>query len=251
MRRSIVVGAVLAAAALGLWAAPAAAHNEWEPATAAPGSIVDLTLFAEDELPDAGTTQLDLQFPEPITVVALPEVPGWTATVVGGELGGAPATGVTWTGGPAPGDLELPITLGPLPSEPGRLQFRSVQTYDNGDVDSWIDDWPEGAPEPEHPGPVLDLVAGGPGSIPATTAAPATTTTSTTVASTTTLPAGDDQASGDEDDSNSSALPIVIGVLVVLAAAGGAYAVIRSRRASAAEPDDGGSSDTGTGEPPA
>src|SRR5262245_32821356 len=150
------------------------AHNEFEPATAAPGSVVDLQLFVEDEAPDAGTTKVALQFPEPITVVALPDVEGFTATVEGGELGGAPATGVTWEGGPAADDLELPITLGPLPGEPGRLQFKSVQTYDNGDEEAWIADWPEGAPEPDHPGPVLDLVAGGPGSVPPSTAATTT-----------------------------------------------------------------------------
>ena len=71
------------AAALAFVAGPAAAHNEFEPATAAPGSIATLTLLAEDELPDAGTNKLELQFPEPITVVELPAVDGWTATVVG------------------------------------------------------------------------------------------------------------------------------------------------------------------------
>ncbi len=140
MRRVIASG-VAAIAALVLVAAPVAAHNEWEPETAAPGSIIDLTLFVEDEQPDAGTTTVELHFPVPITVAALPAVQGWTATLMDGELGG-PATGVTWAGGPAPGDVDLPIRLGPLPSEPGRLQFKTVQTYDNGEVDRWIDDWP-------------------------------------------------------------------------------------------------------------
>lgn len=217
MRRLIVSGVVFAAA-LVLVAGPVSAHNEFEPAEAAPGSIAELTFFAEDELPDAGTTKVELQFPQAITVVALPAVEGWTATVVGGQLG-SPATGVTWEGGPAPGDVEFPITLGPLPAEPGRLQFKSIQTYDNGDSDAWIADWPEGAPEPENPGPVLDLVAGAPGSIPATTDAPTTTTEA-------------EQAASDEsdDDSDSSALPIAIGVVVILAAAGGAFVYFRSRR---------------------
>ncbi|HEY3139708.1 MAG TPA: DUF1775 domain-containing protein [Acidimicrobiales bacterium] len=233
MRRVIVSGGI-AVAAIALLARPAAAHNEWDPETAAPGSIVELTLFAEDEQPDAGTTKLELQFPQPITVTALPALPGWTATVVGGQLGG-PATGVTWEGGPEPGDVNFPITLGPLPAEPGRLQFKSIQTYDNGEVDRWIEDWPEGAPEPDHPGPVLELVAGGPGSIPATTATTGgSTTTTTTRASTTTQAeqaAGDSESEDEDDDSN--ALPIVLGVAVVaLAAAGGAFAFIRSRRSS-------------------
>jgi Domain of unkown function (DUF1775) len=64
-------------------------------------------------------------------------------------------------GQPRAGDLKLPITLGPLPTDPGRLQLKVLQTWSNGDVDHWIDEWPEGAPEPGNPGPVLDLVAGG------------------------------------------------------------------------------------------
>jgi periplasmic copper chaperone A len=229
MRRVIVSG-VAAAAALVAAAAPAAAHNEWEPSTAAPGSVVDLTLSVAGEQPDAGTTTVELFFPAPITVAALPAVPGWTATLMDGQVG-EPASGVTWTGGPTPGDVELPIRLGPLPSEPGRLQFKTVQTYDNGEVDRWIDEWPEGAPEPPAPGPVLDLVAGGPGSIPATTAAPSTTaaTTTTTAASTTTTEA--DLAAAD-DDSDGNAVPWVIAAVALLAIAGGGFAYLRYRTSS-------------------
>jgi uncharacterized protein YcnI len=230
MRRAIASG-VAAAAALLAVAAPAAAHNEWEPATAAPGSVVDLTLFVEGEQPDAGTTTVELFFPAPLTVAALPAVPGWTATLVDGQLGG-PASGVTWTGGPTPGDLELPIRLGPLPGNPGRLQFKTVQTYDNGEVDRWIDEWPEGAPEPPAPGPVLDLVPGGPGSVPATTAAPTTTaaTTTTTAASTTTTEADKAAAEDADDDSDGSFVPWVVAAVVILAVAGGGFAFLRWRR---------------------
>jgi periplasmic copper chaperone A len=229
MRRVIVSG-VAAAAVLVVAAAPAAAHNEWEPSTAAPGSVVDLTLFVAGEQPDAGTTTVELFFPAPITVAALPAVPGWTATLMDGQVGG-PASGVTWTGGPTPGDVELPIRLGPLPSEPGRLQFKTVQTYDNGTVHRWIDEWPEGAPEPPAPGPVLDLVPGGPGSIPATTAAPSTTaaTTTTTAAPTTTTEA---ELAAADDDSDGNAVPWVIAAVVILAVAGGGFAYLRSRRSS-------------------
>lgn len=229
--RRVFVACLVAVGAIALSALPAAAHAEWEPATAAPGSIIDLTLFAEDEQPAAGTTKVELQFPQPITVVELPPVAGWTATPMGGEVG-SPVTAVTWQGGPAPGDVLLPITLGPLPDAPGRLQFKALQTYDNGEEDAWIAEWPEGAPEPDNPGPVLDLVGGGPGSIPAsssTTAAP----TTTTVASTTTET--DQAAAGDtDDDSGSSAVPIAIAAAVIVAGAGGAYVWARSRRSHGA-----------------
>lgn len=230
MRRVIASG-VIVVAALVLVAPRVAAHNEWEPATAAPGTVVDLTLFVEDEQPEAGTTRVELFFPAPITVAALPAVPGWTATLMDGELGG-PASGVTWAGGPAPGDAEFSIRLGPLPSESRRLQFKTVQTYDNGEVDRWIDEWPEGAPEPPAPGPVLDLVPGGPGSIPATTTSPTTTTASTTTTTAATTTAETDQTAAQEtdDDSGSSLVPVVVVAVVLLAVAGGVFAFLRSRR---------------------
>lgn len=251
MRRALVsgaVGALVFVSVLVLGVGRAGAHNEFEPATAAPGSVVELTLFVEDEAPDAGTTKVQLQFPEAITVVALPEVPGFTTTVQGGALG-APATGVTWEGGPAADSLELPITLGPLPGDPGRLQFKSIQTYDDGEEEAWIADWPEGAPEPDHPGPVLDLVAGGPGSIPPTTAAPTTTEApATTEAPTTTAAPADDEAasssSSDDDDGGSSAVPIVIGVIVLLAVIAGGAWYLRSRSSTDTP------ADTLTDEPP-
>jgi Domain of unkown function (DUF1775) len=230
MRRVIASG-MAAATALVVVAAPAAAHNEWEPATAAPGSVVDLTLFVEDEQPDAGTTTVELFFPSPITVAALPAVPGWTATPMDGQVGG-PASGVTWAGGPAPGDLELPIRLGPLPGDPGRLQFKTVQTYASGVVDRWIDEWPEGAPEPPAPGPVLDLVPGAPGSIPATTAAPTTTAAAPTTTAATTTTTEADQAAADDTDNGSddNVVPWVVAAVVILAVAGGGFAYLRTRR---------------------
>jgi len=56
-----------------------------------------------------------------------------------GQVGGAPAKGVTWTrptGGPGESP-EFPITLGPLPDREGPLVFNVVQTYSNGDVVNW------------------------------------------------------------------------------------------------------------------
>jgi Domain of unkown function (DUF1775) len=224
--RRLAVTCAAAVGALLLAAAPALAHNEWEPATAAPGSTPQLRLKVEDERTDAGTAKVELIFPAPITVAALPAVPGWTATVTGGKVGGS-GTGIVWSGGPAPGDLALPVTLGPLPGQPGRMQFKVLQTYDDGSVDRWIDEWAAGAPEPGAPGPVLDLV--GPAVAPSTTAGSATTAPSTTAPATT--EAG--QAAAEDDDSGTSALPIVVAVVVLAAVAGGLALFLRSRRRQA------------------
>ena len=134
---------------------------------------------------------------------------------------GGPATGVTWEGGPNPDDVMLPITLGPLPDQPGRLQFKVVQTYDNGTVDRWIDDWPEGAEEPLNPGPVLGLVPGAAGTIPATTAPPTTAAPTTTTTAATAAPEDEAAAEDSDDDSGTNPAVWLIPVAIVVAAAAG------------------------------
>jgi hypothetical protein len=241
MRRCGVVAAV--ASAVVVLSAPAAfAHSEFEPSTAAPGSVITLTLHLENEQSDAGTTNVDLRFPEgqTLTVAELPAVDGWTATLQGGDTVPGPATGVVWSR-PASSaspddDPELPVRLGPLPAQLGRLQFKVLQTYSNGEVDRWIDDWPAGAPEPDAPGPVVDLVAGGPGDVPASTA-PATTVApaTTTEPSTTSTTASDSASAADDDgDDDGNAAPVIIGIIAAIVVIGGGAAAIAARRRRAA-----------------
>ena len=152
------------------------AHAEFDLDEVAPGSIVALHLSVENESQTAGTTQVELRFPQPLVIVELPTVEGWTATAVDGTVG-AEAIGVLWVRPTASPDEDpsLPLTIGPLPASEGRMQFKVLQTYSDGTEDAWISDWPVGEPEPDKPGPVLDLVAGAPGTIPEST----TTTTTT------------------------------------------------------------------------
>jgi hypothetical protein len=160
------------AVAAGLLAIPsvASAHSELDPDEVAPGSIVALHLVLENESDTAGTTMVELRFPEPLVIVDLPASGCWTAEPVDGAIG-AEAIGVTWTRPSADpsDDPMLPLTIGPLPDTEGRLQFKVVQTYSDGHEDAWIDDWPEDQPEPPNPGPILNLVAGAPGTVPAST----------------------------------------------------------------------------------
>ena len=157
-----------------------AAHSELDPGEVAPGSIVALHLVLENESDTAGTTMVELRFPEPLVIVDLPAAGCWSAEPVEGAIG-AEAIGVTWTRPSADpsDDPVLPLTIGPLPDTEGRLQFKVVQTYSDGSEDAWIDDWPEDQPEPPNPGPILDLVAGAPGTVPASSevAEPAVTET--------------------------------------------------------------------------
>jgi uncharacterized protein YcnI len=197
-RSAWLLGSASAAVLLAL-PSVASAHSELDPDEVAPGSIVALHLVLENESDTAGTTMVELRFPEPLVIIDLPATGCWTAQPVEGAIG-AEAIGVTWTRPSADpsDDPVLPLTIGPLPDTEGQLQFKVVQTYSDGHEDAWIDDWPEGQPEPPNPGPILNLVAGAPGtvppsseaeqpateSVPALTVAEATEPTEATVAGT-------------------------------------------------------------------
>ncbi len=68
---------------------------------------------------------------------------------------------IKWTGGQIkPGEFDtFSVSVGTLPYNVDSLAFPAVQTYDNGQMVSWIDPAVEGQPEPEHPAPVLHLTA--------------------------------------------------------------------------------------------
>lgn len=232
MRRQLLF--VFTVSLLALVPAGAAfAHAGFTPDEVGPGLQISLTLTAADERDGAAIVEVELVFPEDVTVplVEAPPVAGWTAA--------ATDRGVSWRAStPVDGDVRLPVVIGPVPDTPGRLQFRVLQTYDDGDVDRWIEDWPAGGPEPEMPGPVLDVVEGGPGSPPPPTSATTATTaaaTSTTAGSTTssgapTTVAGEAAAAAD-DDEGADLGPVfaVVGAAVVIAGLG-AYFTRRARR---------------------
>jgi periplasmic copper chaperone A len=242
--RSLVVGAIVTVTVLA-GAGRAWAHAALEPSTAAPGSVITLTLEVANEISGQSTTKVQLLFPDgmPIPVVELPPVPGWTANVEGGSLGAdSTATGVTWSrpSGPVNEAARLPIRLGPLPETAQRLQFPVLQTYSNGEEVRWIEPSTEEGEEPEHPMPVLTLVPGGPGdpapppTAASTTTAPATSSTTGLEATTTARDEGDD----DEGDDGPSDALIVAGLLtaVVVIGAGIAFWVRARNRRDAGPP---------------
>jgi hypothetical protein len=225
IRSRFVTVTSVAALALGLGAAPAFAHAELSPDTAAAGSDQAFTLSLENESSTAGTVQVALYFPDgqEIPVLAVPDVGEWTGAPQGGAGGGPgalgdPAPGITWqraTGSPKD-DPELTFTLR-LPSRSGTIQMSVLQTYSDGSVDRWIEPWPAGQPEPERPGPRLTLTAATSstsGATPSsTTKAPATTTTE--------APAS---------DSTSSNRVLLIGGAVAIGVAIGLVVALRRRR---------------------
>ena len=221
MRRlaAVLLGSGLCVCALAL---PAAAHVEFEPEEAGPGVVIDLTLNVEDERDDAMIQTVELFMPEDsgVVVVDVPFSDPWGGTYSD--------TGITWSGGTEDGDQELAFTVGPTPDTPQRLQFDALVTYDDGSVDRWIEDFPEGGDEPEMPAPVLEVVEGGPGTVPETVAPDPTVAegTSTIAPETTTTPTSapesdDDEDDDDDDDDDGPNLGLIIGFAAIIAALGG------------------------------
>lgn len=166
---TLVAGvAVLLASALPAWA-----HVTVSPSVATTGSYGTFAFKVPNERPDAKTTRVEVVFPEnaQLASVSLRPVPGWTATVATRQLPNAASagsddeaadkavTGIVWEGGAIkPGEFQLfEVSLGPLPTTPGQLVFKALQTYSGGEVVRWIDIPEAGAPRPEHPAPVIDV----------------------------------------------------------------------------------------------
>lgn len=242
--------ALLGALVTLLTATPAAAHTGFDPDEAGPGMIAAVTLHLADERDDAAIVKAELFVPEGhvIDVVPVAQPAGWRATTV--------ADRTVWEGPGTDGAVQLRMLLGPLPAAPQRLQFKVLQTYDDGEVDRWIEEWPEGAAEPAMPGPILTLAPGAPGTVPdpaaTTTTAPTTAAPTTVVddpvvapASTTTVvdadatggSAGDstagDSTAGDtpdgpgDDDGSDVGVPIAVGLALLVL--GGIAAVLARR----------------------
>lgn len=197
MRRPLVrAGVLLGTGALAtvLAALPASAHVTAQPSTAVKDSYTKIIFRVPDESATAGTVKLQVSMPTnpPIVGVRTTPMPGWHAEIVKAPLNPPVQTGdekitesvrtVTWTADPGtrigPEEFaEFAVSIGPLPKNAEQLVMPAVQTYDDGTMVSW--DAPPvapGAPEPEHPAPVVMLVAAtGDAAAPGSDAEPADT----------------------------------------------------------------------------
>ncbi|HEY3240338.1 MAG TPA: YcnI family protein [Acidimicrobiia bacterium] len=175
MNRKLLVAAV--AIAVGALAAPASAHVSVNPREATKGGFTKLAFRVPNERPDSGTTKFEVSFPvdHPLAFLNVRPVPGWTykierqklaTPIKSDEPGEADVTDyiskVTWEGGTiAPNEFqEFEVSGGPLPDDVDQIVFKAVQTYASGEIVRWIEEATAGGEEPEHPAPVLKLVAG-------------------------------------------------------------------------------------------
>ncbi len=180
LRRTAAVMA--GAAGLVLAAAlPASAHVTVSSPDAAPGGFGKLVFRVPNESASASTTRLVVQLPSdtPFASVSTKPVPGWTVQAeptklpqpvdVNGATVTEAVTEITWTaepGGGLPPDqfTEFEVSVGTFPENVDQLSFPTIQTYSDGEVARWVQPVKPGAPEPEHPAPVLDLTAAASGS---------------------------------------------------------------------------------------
>lgn len=233
-RRIAAVGALVALAVMTL-VGTAWAHVTANPGTAQQGGYTKISFRVPNERDTASTTQLEINFPtdHPIASVATRPVPGWTATTQKTKLDKPIKTDdgeitevvskITWTGGKiTPGSFEeFDVSMGPLPTDTDELVFKALQTYDNGEVVRWIDTAPEGAPEPEHPAPVVKLT-------PANTTQAAATAQSTTAQTTTA------QTTAGGGHSSMGTWGVVLGIVGIVLAIIGIIMGLLNRRSAAA-----------------
>jgi uncharacterized protein YcnI len=234
-RIAIVLGT--AAIVVFVMALPAAAHVSIQPDTATKGGFATLAFQVPNEKEDAKTVQVEVKFPDdhPIGEASAEPVPGWTTTVKTKKLSQPVKTDegdvtegidtITWKAdsgqGLGAGEFQQFLVSMGLPDDADTLQFPTIQTYDNGDIVSWIQQTPAGGSEPENPVPELKLVAGeSDGGTTATTAPPANGGTA--------APASNVKKSDVDSAKTLAIVALIVGIVGLLAGVGG-FAMGRRR----------------------
>jgi uncharacterized protein YcnI len=167
------VAALLAAGAL-LAPAGAQAHISLHPNTIPAGAFATLDVRVPGEQEGAYIKKVDVLFPQGFTGVDYENVPGWSTKIIesklatpiteGGETIDTEVSQIVWTwtgplGKVSNGQfIQFPLSLAIPDNAAGRaLEFRTVQTYSNGQVVHWIDP----SLQAEHPAPRINVTAKG------------------------------------------------------------------------------------------
>ncbi|WP_083884000.1 YcnI family copper-binding membrane protein [Nocardia higoensis] len=165
-------GTAVTAAALAVtaFAAPAAAHVRSDGTPLNQGGFGVVRLIVPGESAGADTVGLSVTLPDGVDLKSartLP-VPGWTATIEREQTGGSERVArIVWTAdSPADGfDVtqyrEFSFSAGPWPKDESSVALPTDQRYSDGSVVSWNEVAVDAASEPEHPAPVVTLVAAG------------------------------------------------------------------------------------------
>lgn len=218
MRTKITIAVAIAALAI-----PAMAHGHitLQPDEVPAGAFERLDVRVPNERDDAGTVKVEVQFPDGFIFASAEPVPGWDAEIrrerldepvqaFGEEYTEQVSTVTFSTSGPGigPGEFQdFGLSLG-LPDAPGEaLEFKALQTYDDGEVVRWI-----GPEDAEEPAPIVTL-SDAEGEDPAAHGAEAE--------------AAEDDDDGESESDSLALFALVLGGLGVVL---GGYAASRTRR---------------------
>jgi hypothetical protein len=208
MIRKPLVALAVFAAALVVLPAIAGAHVEVEAdgPPAADGAVA-ATVSAENEC-EASLANVELDFPASpeLTAVSAEPVDGWTA-VVTKKAGSEAVEKIVWTNTAAiDGDGDFPITIGPVGAGVTEVDFKALDTCDDGEVTRWVQE----GEDSDYPAPVMAITA----------------VKATDDGTTTTTHADDTEK---DDDSNTG---LIVGIVIAVVVVGGgiAFAVSRKKR---------------------
>ena len=166
--------AVLLLAGALIAPASAQAHISLHPNTIPAGAFVTVDVRVPGEQEGAYVTKVDVLFPPGFTGVDYENVPGWSTNVIetklatpikeGGETIDPEVSQIAWSwtgplGKVSNGQfINFPLSLAIPENATGRaLEFRTVQTYSNGQIVHWI----EPSLTAEHPSPRINVTARG------------------------------------------------------------------------------------------
>jgi uncharacterized protein YcnI len=142
--RRTCAAALLAIALLLSTALPASAHASFEPAEVGLGSTVDLSLLVPNERGEIRTVRVETLVPVGWVVETCGSPTGWTCATNEQPDG---STVVDWgvDGPDAAQDEPFELTLVVPADAPEVVAFPTVQTYEDGEESTWVD---EGEPSP-------------------------------------------------------------------------------------------------------
>ena len=166
--------AVLLAAGALLVPSSAQAHISLHPNTIPAGAFATLDVRVPGEQEGAYIKKVDVLFPRGFTGVDYENVPGWSTKIIetklatpiteDGETINTEVSQIVWTWTGPLGKvnngqfIQFPLSLAIPDNATGKaLEFRTVQTYSNGQVVHWISP----SLTAEHPSPRINVTAKG------------------------------------------------------------------------------------------
>jgi uncharacterized protein YcnI len=174
LKTKIASLAVLLTAGAALAPAAAQAHISLHPNTIPAGAFATLYVRVPGEQEGAYVKKVDVLFPSGFTGVDYENVPGWSTKVIetklatpikeGGETIDTVVSQIVWTWVGPLGKvnnaqfINFPLSLAVPTNTAGKaLQFKTVETYSNGQVVHWIDP----SLTAEHPAPRINVTPAG------------------------------------------------------------------------------------------